>query len=510
MLSNRLATTALTAIAPALWGTTYLVTTELLPPQRPLLAALLRALPAGLLLLGLTRRLPTGSWWWRSLVLGSLNIGAFFALLFVAAYRLPGGVAATILASQPLIVAALAAGLLGERMRARIVIAAVAGVAGVSLLVLQADAQLDAVGVAAAAAGAMVMATGVVLSKRWPSPAPLLATTSWQLVGGGVFLLPIALLAEGPPPTTLSLGNFVGYAYLSVIGAALAYALWFRGIRDLSPTKVTFLGLLSPVVATALGWLALDQALTLAQGLGGLIVLAALLAAQTSANVARAQATPPTPRTPLRIAVFGAGGDIGRRVVTEALARGHEVTAVVRNRARLHELDPRATAIVGDASSVDDVNAASKGQDLVISATRPSVGRERELVAAAHTLLAGVKESRVRLLIVGGAASLRVPGAGEETVIDDPNFPSSLRAIAEACNDQLDVCRADTEVDWAYLSPAASVEPGERTGAYRLGADDLLVDSAGDSKISMEDLAVALVDEAEQPVHHRKRFTVAY
>lgn len=269
-----------TALAPIIWGTTYLVTTELLPPDRPLLAAVVRALPAGLVLVALTRRLPQGVWWWRALVLGFLNIGAFFALLFVAAYRLPGGVAAIVIASQPLLVAGLASGLLGERLTLRTTIAAVAGVAGVGLLVLRADAQLDGLGIAAAVGAAVVMATGVVLSKRWPSPAPLLATTGWQLAAGGLLLLPAALLVEGPPPTTLSPANVAGYGYLAIIGAALAYALWFRGIRALSPTQVTFLGLLSPVVATALGWLVLEQELTVAQALGGLVVLAAIVAAQ--------------------------------------------------------------------------------------------------------------------------------------------------------------------------------------------------------------------------------------
>lgn len=229
MLSNRIGIVLVTALAPIIWGTTYLVTTELLPPDRPLLAAVVRALPAGLLLVVLTRGLPQGIWRWRALVLGTLNIGAFFALLFVAAYRLPGGVAAIIIAAQPLLVAGLAAGLLGERLTLRTTIAAAAGVAGVSLLVLQADARLDGLGVAAAVGGAVVMATGVVLSKRWPSPAPLLTTTGWQLAAGGLLLLPVALFVEGPPPVTLSSANLAGYGYLTIVGAALAYALWFRG-----------------------------------------------------------------------------------------------------------------------------------------------------------------------------------------------------------------------------------------------------------------------------------------
>ncbi|HXV91798.1 MAG TPA: EamA family transporter, partial [Pseudonocardia sp.] len=231
--------------------------------------------------LALTRRLPEGDWWWRATVLGALNIGAFFALLFVAAYRLPGGVAATLGALQPLLVALLASATLGERLTVRTTLAAAAGMAGVGLLVLRGDARLDALGVAAAAGGATVMAAGVVLSKRWVSPAPLLATTGWQLVAGGVLLLPAALLVEGPPPASLTTANAAGYLYLTVVGTALAYSLWFRGIRALPATGVTFLGLLSPVVATALGWLALGQGLTPAQAMGGVVVLAALVVAQS-------------------------------------------------------------------------------------------------------------------------------------------------------------------------------------------------------------------------------------
>ncbi|WP_308258233.1 EamA family transporter [Saccharothrix obliqua] len=286
MLSNRL----LPALGPAIWGTTYYVTTEWLPPDRPLLAGLLRALPAGLLLVAVTRRLPAGDWWWRSLVLGALNIGAFFPLLFLAAYRLPGGVAATVGAVQPLVVAGLSAALLGQRMTLRVSLAAIAGVAGVSLLVLRANAALDWLGVAAALGGAVVMAFGTVLGKRWRSPAPLLATTGWQLVAGGLLLLPVTLLLEGPPPA-LTAANVAGYAYLAVFGAAVSYSLWFRGVRVLPATEVAFLGLLSPVVATAVGWLVLGQDLTAAQVAGAVVVLAALVVAQTGGRAATPRAS---------------------------------------------------------------------------------------------------------------------------------------------------------------------------------------------------------------------------
>ncbi|MEV1143480.1 EamA family transporter, partial [Micromonospora sp. NPDC049799] len=148
-MRTRSADILLTAAAPTAWGTTYLVTSQLLPPDRPLWSGAIRALPAGLLLLALTRHRPRGSWWWRSAVLGALNIGAFFPLLFHAAYRLPGGTAAVLGAVQPLIVAGLTMLVLAERPPRRTLIAAVGALAGVGLVVLRPDAALDAGGVAA-------------------------------------------------------------------------------------------------------------------------------------------------------------------------------------------------------------------------------------------------------------------------------------------------------------------------------------------------------------------------
>ncbi|MFI9237188.1 NAD(P)H-binding protein [Streptomyces cinnamoneus] len=212
----------------------------------------------------------------------------------------------------------------------------------------------------------------------------------------------------------------------------------------------------------------------------------------------------------MRITVFGAAGNVGSRVVTEALSRGHEVTAVVRDSARFPQLHEQARAEVGDASNPEDVARLSAGQDLVIGATRPAPGSEGDLVKATEGLLAGLAGTGVRLLVVGGAGSLILPGTDGTTVIDGPDFPAGWRGIALACNAQLAACRAETEVDWAYLSPSALLEPGTRTGTYRLGTDELLVDADGNSAISMEDLAVVLLDEAEQPRHHRTRFTAGY
>ncbi|GHG13881.1 MULTISPECIES: NAD(P)-dependent oxidoreductase [Amycolatopsis] len=209
----------------------------------------------------------------------------------------------------------------------------------------------------------------------------------------------------------------------------------------------------------------------------------------------------------MRITVFGAAGAVGRRVVAEALARGHEVTAVVRDPRRAADLPPEVTVRTGDAADPGDVASLARGQDLVITATRPAPGREPELVETTRSLLKGLAGTGVRLLAVGGAAGLRTPGG--TTVLDAPGFPAELRPIAAACVAQHDVYRADTAVDWTYASPPLLLEPGERTGHYRLGRDDLLTDADGRSAISMEDFAIALLDEAEHPRHHRTRFTVA-
>jgi probable blue pigment (indigoidine) exporter len=226
VLSDRSRLILLTAVAPALWGTTYATSTAFLVPGHPLLAATLRALPAGLVLLAVGRRLPRGAWWWRSVVLGALNIGAFFAFLFIAADRLPGGVAAVIGGIQPLLVSALAARVLRERLPLRAALAGVVGLAGVALIVLRADARLDATGVAAAVAGATCMATGVVLAKRWGSDHPPLVTTSWQLLAGGILLAALTAVCEPLPTAPLTPANVAGYAYLALVGTALAYLLW--------------------------------------------------------------------------------------------------------------------------------------------------------------------------------------------------------------------------------------------------------------------------------------------
>lgn len=284
-----LADIAITALAPVIWGSTYLVTSEFLPAGYPLSMALLRALPAGLLLLLVVRRLPAGIWLLRTALLGVLNFALFWSLLFVAAYRLPGGVAATVGAIQPLLVLALSRLWLGQAVTPPAIAAGLLGVLGVALLVLAPTAGLDALGVGAALFGALSMAAGMVLSRRWRPPVSSLTFTAWQLSAGGLVLLPLALLVE-PPLPPLDLRNLGGIAYLSLVGAALTSILWFRGLARLTPAVVAPLGLLSPLVAVLLGWGLLGEELAALQLLGVAAVLLSIWLSQGASAPAAAPA----------------------------------------------------------------------------------------------------------------------------------------------------------------------------------------------------------------------------
>lgn len=270
---SRTADILLTAIAPVIWGSTYIVTTELLPQGYPIHVAMLRALPAGLFLLLLVRQLPQGVWWTRSFILGALNFSFFLCMLFVSAYRLPGGVAATVGAIQPLIVIALSRVFLGSPLKLMAIVAGLAGIGGVALLVLTPNAALDPVGVIAGLAGAVSMAFGTVFSRYWQPPVSPLAFTAWQMTAGGLLLVPVALVFE-PPLPALTLTNWLGFIQLGLVGTALTYVMWFRGISRLGPSAVSPLGFLSPAVAVLIGWIVLGQSLGLMQILGIVVVLA--------------------------------------------------------------------------------------------------------------------------------------------------------------------------------------------------------------------------------------------
>lgn len=276
--------TLLTALAPASWGTSYIVVTEMLPPGHPVFAAVLRALPAGLIALAFTRVLPSGVWWLKAAVLGILNIGILNALIFVAAERLPGGVAGTLAAAQPLVVAVLAVLVLREPPSGWRLAWGAAGMAGVGLVVLGPAAAFDVVGVLAGLGAASSMALGITLTKRWgrPPEASPTAFAGWQLIAGGLFLLPITALTEGAPPAVDGTAA-LGYLWLGLVGGLMAYVLWFRGIAALPVTSVAVLVLLSPLVAATLGAVILGQTLGAVQLAGFALALAAIVAGQLPA-----------------------------------------------------------------------------------------------------------------------------------------------------------------------------------------------------------------------------------
>lgn len=262
-----------------MWGTTYIVTTELLPAGHPLFIAMMRALPIGILLSLILRQRPHGIWWPRIFVLGTLNIGLFFVLLFIAATRLPGGLTATIGAIQPMIVIGLAWAILKEKPTFTKITMAGLGLFGVALLVLGRSAELDSIGLLAIFGATFSMAIGTVFTKKWGTPVPLLSFTAWQLTAGGLVLLPVVLIFEGLPSMLTPL-NGLGFLYLASLNTGLAYTLWFRGIGRLPTTTIPMLGLLSPVVATALGYIVLQQELAPPQVLGSILVLGSVLLSQ--------------------------------------------------------------------------------------------------------------------------------------------------------------------------------------------------------------------------------------
>lgn len=269
----------LTALAPVIWGSTYIVTTQLLPPDRPFTAALIRVLPAGLLLLLMTRRLPQFAAWPRLLILSALNIGFFQALLFVAAYRLPGGLAAVVGALQPLLMMVLVWLFDQRKPGISVIAAAIIGVIGMAALLLGPGSVWDPGGIAAALTGTACMAVGTYLSRRWNIALPVLAFTGWQLLLGGLILLPLAYLFD-PPLPQLTPVNIGGYTYLCVIGALLAYLLWFRGVARLPAVAISSLGLFSPLTAVLLGWVLLGQTMRGLSFAGLLMVLFSILAVQ--------------------------------------------------------------------------------------------------------------------------------------------------------------------------------------------------------------------------------------
>ena len=269
------------AIAPVSWGATYFVTRHFLPDGAPLWSAALRALPAGVILLAVARRLPSGSWLWKSLVLGLLNFGAFFVLVYLAAQLLPTSVAASVMALAPVALSMLAIPLLRQRPTAYMLIGAVLGVVGVGLLVGLGASRIDPLGVAISLLALLLSSLGAILATKWRDDLPLVATTSWQLVAGGLMLLVAAIVVEGAPPAMTST-SVLAYGAISLVATAMAFLCWFAGLRHLPAGTVGIIGLLNPVTGVLLGVLLAAETLSVSQCLGLALVAAALLLGRSS------------------------------------------------------------------------------------------------------------------------------------------------------------------------------------------------------------------------------------
>ncbi|WP_081952161.1 DMT family transporter [Kitasatospora phosalacinea] len=250
-----------TALAPIAWGANYYVTHRYLPADAPLWGAALRALPAGLLLLAAARRLPRGAWWWRSAVLGTLNTAAFFVLVYLASQWLPAGTAAMVMALSPPALMLCAWLLAGERPLPAQLAGGAVGVGGAALMLADGAGPAGLPGLLASPGALLVSSVGYVLATRWTTGGGspdggggpgVLASTAWQLTLGGLLLLPVAALAEGAPPA-LDGAALLAFGYTSLIATALAFLVWFAGLRRLPAATVGLIGLLNPVTGVLLG-----------------------------------------------------------------------------------------------------------------------------------------------------------------------------------------------------------------------------------------------------------------
>jgi len=343
----------ITAIAPIAWGATYFVTSRTLPADAPLWGAAIRALPAGLVLLAFARRRPHGAWWWRSIVLGVMNVAVFFVLVYLAAQLLPSSVASSVQALTPVALAGFAWALVGERPTRRIVVGGVLGIVGVLLIVGAGTGRLDWWGIAAAAISMLLASLSGVLAKRWADGTPVLAVTAWQLVAGGVLLVPFAVGFEGLPPSVDALG-WVGYAFMALVATALAYWAWFTGLSRLPAASVGIIGLLNPVTGVLLGTLAAGEVLGWPQWLGIGLVLAGILAGQGRARRER-----------------GLGLDLGRHDVRD-------------ERGGLAPDDAEARVLLEPLARVGDVEVSHR------ELADPVLGTERGVRDPLHRELLGV------------------------------------------------------------------------------------------------------------------------
>lgn len=515
-------------VRAVVWGTTYVVTTLFLPDGHALWSGVLRALPAGLLLVAIGRTLPSGDWWWKALVLGTLNIGAFFPLLFVAAHLLPGGIAAVFGAVSPLVIAALALPMLAERPTRWRLFWGVLAVVGVAMMVLAPGVELSLLGVLAGCAAPLSMAVGTVLSKRWGRPVGPVAYAGWQLTAGGLVIVPGAIMIEGDPPV-LDGAAMAGYAWLGLIGAALAYILWFRGVGSMPAGAVAFLPS-SPRWSPPF-W---DGC--------------------SSARPSRRSRAPdslwpcsrcPAPRerhhgaAPLRTCrrPLMSWPSIPSRPSSPPGSTPHEDPSLRSHRSRRvahrcrgsstwaprHGSLPRSPqhqrhhrrARAGDRAHPGRLRAGSGRRGRTGArcrrgrhATRPRPGARCR--GPHHRCGRRGAEGRSAADRRRRRRPLQVPGTPQIALDDPQRIPTAIRPIAAASVRQLEILRSASGLDWTYLAPAADFGPGPRTGDYRTAAAALVIDEHGRSSISMEDFAIALMDEIEFPTTRRGILSTGY
>ncbi|MFT4282622.1 DMT family transporter [Microbacterium sp.] len=281
---------AITAIAPIAWGSTYYVTRHLLPPDAALWGAVIRCLPAGLLVLALVRRLPRGSWWWRSIILGALTVGGLNVLVYVAAQRLATSLASTIMSTSAAALLLLSWIVLRQRPRTRAIVGAAVGIAGVVVMLQPGGGEVDPWGVAASIVAMLSSSLGFVLTRRWGPEVPALTMTAWQLIAGSLVVVPFAVIVEGAPPA-LDAPALAGFAYVIVVATAIAYAAWFAGLAQLSGAVVGIVGLLNPVTGVLLGVLLAGEPFGPVEAIGFALVVAGVVL-----GVTRGRYRPPRQR----------------------------------------------------------------------------------------------------------------------------------------------------------------------------------------------------------------------
>ncbi|WP_082808083.1 DMT family transporter [Microbacterium hominis] len=283
-----------TAIAPVAWGSTYFVTRHLLPPDAALWGAVIRCLPAGVLVLLVTRRLPRGAWWWRSVVLGALTVGGLNVLVYVAAQRLATSLAATIMSTSAAALIVLSWIVLGQRPALRAAAGAVLGILGVVVMLQPGGGEADGWGIAASVLAMLSSSLGFVLTRRWGADIPPLTMTAWQLIAGSLVVAPLAIAVEGAPPA-LDGPALLGFAYVILVATAIAYAAWFTGLARLPGAVVGVIGLLNPVTGVLLGvWLA-HEPFGPAQMVGlALVVVGVLAGTLTRPRTAAIEPAEPT------------------------------------------------------------------------------------------------------------------------------------------------------------------------------------------------------------------------